>query len=484
MSYSTCKSRHVTSPLSGTRRTLLWVAVVSGLFLATLDQTIVSTALVTIVDDLGDSRWYVWTFVGYLVPSTVLLPVAARLSDRLGRRAVLQGGMALFVAGSASCAAATSMVGLVAGRALQGSGAAALEALSFLLVNEIARRRGTGQAVISAVMALSFVAGPVLGGSVTAHAGWRWTFAMNVPVGAAALILVAIALPRDFGRTESAAVPVDVRGMACLVASVGTALVGVSHVPLVGWTDPLVIGALGVTAVAGYLFVRVEQRAAAPLVPLRLLTDRTTGRLLLTGAFASTGLFVAVVLVPRWFQVAQGATPTEAGIRTYPLLFALLVGVNLGAAAVVRLGDVRRPLLLAAAMTCAGGLLFLLVGSGSSAGIVAAMVALGLGVGPALSGLQVALVRAVAPAHLAAAFGLLLLGRQVVGCFAMTIGDAIYQAGGRTDGPAAATGPAVAVVTVAGSFVAAAALAKAPRRLPPNVLHGVPATAHSAKNPS
>src|SRR3712207_1487070 len=143
--------------LSPRRRMLLWAAVVSGLLLAMLDQTIVGTALPEIVGELGGPSWYVWAFTAYLVPATVLLPVAARVSDRLGRQRVLLGGMALFLAGSTVCALAGSMLAFTAGRAVQGAGAAALEALTFIVVSELAGagRRGAGQAAISAVMALS-----------------------------------------------------------------------------------------------------------------------------------------------------------------------------------------------------------------------------------------------------------------------------------------------------------------------------------------
>lgn len=445
----------------------MWVAVISGLFLAMLDQTIVGTSLVTIIDDLGDPRWYVWTFVAYLVPATVLLPVAARMSDRRGRRDVLQAGMALFVIGSVVCGSASSMLTLVAGRAVQGTGAAALEALSFVLVNELARdrRRGAGQAAISAVMALSFIAGPIIGGAVTDHAGWRWTFWLNVPIGLVALAMVAVGLPRGLGRTESRATPIDVRGMTYLAVTAGAVLTGVSLLPESGWRDPLVLATGATAIVGGLLFVQAERHAAAPVVPLGLLTDPTTGRLLAAGAFASAGLFVAVVLVPRWYQVGQGASATEAGVRTYPLLVALLIGVNVGAAAVARRRDVRRPLLGAACLATLGAGLFLFLGDDSAPALpVAAMTVLGLGVGPALSGLQVALTGTVAPPGLAAAFGTLLLGRQVGGCLAMAAGDALYRAGGPDDSPAAATGFAIAVVTATGALLACAALVRLPRR--------------------
>src|SRR3712207_4195975 len=275
--------------LSPRRRTLLWAAVVSGLLLAMLDQTIVGTALPEIVGDLGGPSWYVWAFIGYLVPATVLLPVAARMSDRLGRQRVLLGGMALFLAGSTLCAIAHSMAAFTAGRAVQGAGAAALEALTFIVVSELSGggRSGAGQAAISAVMGVSFVGGPLIGGFLTDHVGWRWAFLVNLPIGLIAMALIAATLPSGFGRTESRETPVDVLGIATLTLAVGALLVGITrHQQLGDWTHATTGGALLMGLLGLLLFVLTERRAVAPVIPLQLLTHRTTGRLLLAGAFS------------------------------------------------------------------------------------------------------------------------------------------------------------------------------------------------------
>jgi EmrB/QacA subfamily drug resistance transporter len=456
--------------LSPRRRVLVWTAVVSGLLLAMLDQTIVGTALPEIVADLGGPDWYVWAFTAYLVPATVLLPVVARLSDRFGRQRVLLTGMTLFVTGSSVCGLATVMPVLAAGRAMQGSGAAALEAVSFVLVSEMSgtARRGVGQAAISMVMAISFVAGPLIGGLLTDHAGWRWAFLVNVPIGLAAMALLVSALPPSFGRHESRRTPVDVLGVVLLTAGVGAVLVGINrHQQLGTWTAPsagpaILLGLLGLAA-----FLRVERYAAAPIIPLRLFTDRVSGRLLLTGAFATTGLYACVLLVPRWYQVTEHTSATGSGVRVYPLLLALLVGVNVGAIVVVRRSEVRGPLLVAGAVTIGGAAAFATLDDGSAAWLpLVAMALLGLGMGPALSGLQIAIARTTAPADLGAAMGTLLLGRQVVGVVALAVTDAVYHAGLAGGSPTEATGSAVAAVAGVGALVAAVALLRLPRRLP------------------
>src|SRR3954470_11336564 len=171
------------------RQRLLLAAVMSGLLLAMLDQTIVGTALPAIVRHLHGSSLYLWVVTAYLVAATVSLPVYARLSDRHGRRALLLTGMALFLAGSALSAGAQTMGQLVAFRGLQGLGAGALEGLSFILVADLyaGRRNAALQGMLAGLMGLSFIAGPLVGGFLADNVGWRWVFLVNLPIGLVAL---------------------------------------------------------------------------------------------------------------------------------------------------------------------------------------------------------------------------------------------------------------------------------------------------------
>src|SRR4051794_15331796 len=229
MSRQICKDRHMEAQLSPARRRLLLGAVMSGLLLAMLDQTIVGTALPAIVRHLDGGSLYLWVVTAYLVPATVSLPVYARLSDRYGRRALLLTGMALFLLGSALSASAHSMAQLVAWRGLQGLGAGALEGLSFILVADLyaGRRNAALQGALAGLMGVSFIAGPLIGGFLSDHVGWRSVFLVNLPLGLAALAVVASVLPASIGRSERGA-PVDVRGIALLTLSVGLVLVGLS----------------------------------------------------------------------------------------------------------------------------------------------------------------------------------------------------------------------------------------------------------------
>jgi EmrB/QacA subfamily drug resistance transporter len=470
MFISTCHYLHVNflDELSPRRRLLLWAAVLSGLLLAMLDQTIVGTALPAVVRDLGDESWYVWGITAYLVPATVLLPVCARLSDRFGRQRVLLSGMAVFVLGSALSAAAQTMPELAGCRAVQGGGAAALEALSFLLVAELSgpRRNVAAQAVLAGIMAFSFIAGPLIGGLLTDHAGWRWIFLVNVPLGVFALVVVSRVLPPELGRTEDRRTPLDVKGIATLGAAVGLVLVGLGqHLQVRSWTAPRTGGLVLLGLVGLVVLVLVERRAAAPVLPPRLLTGRVTGRLLAAGVTATFGLYACVMLMPRYYQQVQGVSATRSGVLVYPLLLGVLLAVNLAATLIIRWQAYRGVLLTANATVLAAALGFSTFGPSSPGWLpLLLMTVLGLGLGPALSGLQVAVQRTVTPQDLAAAMGTLLLGRQIGGAVALALAETVYA--GRLDADAsaaAATGWSLCVVAAAGAVIAALALMGVPR---------------------
>jgi EmrB/QacA subfamily drug resistance transporter len=463
------------------RQRLLIAAVLSGLLLAMLDQTIVGTALPRIVRDLGGSSLYIWLVTAYLVPATVSLPVYARLSDRYGRRALLLIGMTLFLAGSALAATAQDMTQLIAWRALQGLGAGALEGLSFILVADLfaGRRSAALQGALAGLMGVSFIAGPLIGGFLTDHVGWRSVFLVNLPIGLAALAVVAAVLPASVGRSERAGTPVDFRGIALLTLSVGLILVGLnarSHAApdgsLPGWLEPGTGGlvAAGLLVLAG--FVAAERRAAAPVIPLGLLTDRRTGALLLAAATGAFALFAGALLLPLYFQNARHVSATHSGLLIYPLLLGLVVSVNVAAAVIVRRGEFRQPILAGAGLAMLGALGFATFDASTPGWESLLFMALiGLGVGPSLSGLQIALQRTVPPKAIGGAMGTMMLLRQVGASVAVTVAASLY-ASGRTGGAgaAAATGHAVFVVGLAGAAVAALALLSLPhaaRRLAP-----------------
>jgi EmrB/QacA subfamily drug resistance transporter len=450
--------------LSVHRPRLSLAAVVCGLLLAMLDQTIVGTALPAIVRDLDGSSLYMWAVTAYLVPATVSLPVYARLSDRHGRRAMLLVGMGLFLAGSVLSASAHGMGQFVAWRAVQGLGAGALEGLPFILVADLyaGRRSASLQAALAGLMGFAFILGPLLGGVITDGPGWRWAFLVNVPVGLAALVVVARFLPRSLGRYEGREVPVDIAGIALLTVGVGLVLVGLDQ-------RSVALMAAGAAVLAAFL--AVERRSAAPVMPLRLFTHRTVAALLLAGATATSGLYAGVLLLPRYLEGARHVSATRSGLLIYPLLLGLVLATAVTGVAINRWRGWRVPVLIGTGLAALGAAGFATFDAATPVWQSSVFMALiGLGVGPALSGLQVALQRQVVPTAVAGALSTLILVRQVGGAIALAAADTAYSASIRAGSSAAtATGTGVLVVTLAGAALAAGALGVLPRgsgRLP------------------
>jgi EmrB/QacA subfamily drug resistance transporter len=467
-----------TMTLSPLRRRLLLAAMLGGLLLAMLDQTIVGTALPQIVGALGGGSLYAWAITAYLIPSTVTLPLYARLSDRHGRRALLLIGMALFLLGSALSATAGSMAELIGFRALQGTGAGALEGLSFILVTDLfqGRRSAAWQGALAGLMAFSFLAGPLLGGLITDGLGWRWVFLVNLPLGVVAMAVVASVVPASLGRSERRDHPPDYAGMALLTLAIGLVLLGLSRrgMALRGWLEPDTGGALALGLLLLVPFWRAERRAATPIVPPSLVSERRTGLLLATATVAGFAMYAGVMLLPRYFQDARDVSATHSGVLIYPLLLGVLVSVNVGARLVARTGSLRVVLLGASALVALGALGFAGFDAATPAWESALFMALlGCGAGPTFSGLQIAMQRSVAPAQIGAAMGTLILLRQVGGTVALVAAQTLYLS--RLDGAATldaaahATGTALLWVALAGALLAAVALLWLPRgagRLP------------------
>jgi EmrB/QacA subfamily drug resistance transporter len=447
------------------RPRLLLAAVVCGLLLAMLDQTIVGTALPAIVQDLDGSSLYMWAVTAYLVAATISLPVYARLSDRHGRRAMLLVGLALFLAGSALSASAQDMTQFIAWRAVQGLGAGALEGLPFILVADLytGRRSASLQAALAGLMGFAFIAGPLLGGVIADGPGWRWAFLVNLPVGLAALVVVARFLPRSLGRYEGRDVPVDAAGIALLSCGIGLFLIGLNQ------RSASLLFAGGAVLVA---FLAVERRAAAPIVPLRLFADRTVAPLLIAGATATSGLYAGVLLLPRYLEAVRHVSATRSGLLIYPLLLGLVLATTTAGIAINRWQDWRLPVLIGNGLAALGA-----VGFGTFDATtpdwqsLLFMALIGCGVGPALSGLQIALQRHVTPTAVAGALSTLILVRQLGGAIALAAADTVYSAGTHpaARSAATATGAGMLLVTLAGAALAAGALALLPHgsgRLP------------------
>jgi EmrB/QacA subfamily drug resistance transporter len=314
-----------TPALSRHKVVLTFSGLLLAMLLASLDQTIVSTALPTIVGDLGGLDRLSWVVTAYLLTATVSTPLWGRVSDLYGRKALFQASIAIFLAGSALSGVAGTLGQLIGFRALQGLGAGGLMTLAMAIVADIIspRERGRYQGYIQMVFVLASVAGPLLGGLFTDHLSWRWVFYVNLPIGVLALLIVTYAfdLPVRRGRPH-----VDYPGAALLAA-------GVSSVLLVttwggqqyGWASAEIIGLAAVAGAALVGFVLQERRAAEPILPLRLFRDPVFVVVTVVLFLTTLAFFAAIVFLPTFLQIVTGASATTSGLLLLPLLLATTI---------------------------------------------------------------------------------------------------------------------------------------------------------------
>ncbi|WP_405867883.1 MFS transporter [Streptomyces sp. NBC_01515] len=304
---------------------LLFASLMTTMLLASLDQTIVSTALPTVVGELHGLDHMAWVTTAYIMAATIGMPLYGRFGDLIGRKALLLGGIGVFIAGSILAGAASSMTMLIIGRAVQGLGGGGLMITSQAIIAELVppRERARFMAPLGAVFGLSSVGGPLLGGWFTDTVSWRWCFWINLPVGAAALAVCAFALrtPRKSGK-----VTIDYLGITLMaVAVAATVLVADWGGNQYGWTDPLVLGLAAGAVVAWILFFSSQSRAAEPIVPLWLFRSRIFNIATLTGLIVvGVGMFVVVAYLPTYLQMVYGVSATESGLLLVPMILGLM----------------------------------------------------------------------------------------------------------------------------------------------------------------
>ncbi len=307
------------------RLMLVTLGVMLGLLLAALDQTIVGTAMPRIVAELNGLDYYSWVVTAYLVASTTVVPISGKLGDLFGRKPFLLAGMAGFVAASALCGLSQTMAQLVVFRGIQGLFGGMLFAMVFTVIADLfpPAVRARVQGIFAGVFGLASVVGPTLGGYLTDNLGWRWVFYVNLPIGIAAVAVIAIWMP--FVRSRASWRDIDFAGAATLAGGLVPLLVALSITRDHAWTSPAVAGLLAVAAVVLAVFYVVEQRAAHPIVPFALFRNATFTVSVVTGALVAFGMFGTIVFVPLVFQGVLGVSATNSGQLLTPMMFGLIV---------------------------------------------------------------------------------------------------------------------------------------------------------------
>jgi EmrB/QacA subfamily drug resistance transporter len=312
--------------ISRQRRNFIFVGVLLGMLLAALDQTIVATALPTVVADLGGAGHQSWVVTSYLLASTIATAIVGKLGDLFGRKAVFCASILFFLGGSVLCGLAGSMTILVAARALQGIGGGAIMVTAMAVIGEVIplRERGRYQGALGAVFGVTTVIGPLLGGFFTDHLTWRWAFWINVPIGIVVLLVGIAAIP---SLTRAAARPkIDFAG----ILFVGLAASGLTLATSWGggeyaWDSPVIIGLFAASAVALAVFVRVEMRASEPILPIRLFRSPVFTVCCILGFIVGFAMLGALTFLPTFMQFVDGVSATESGLRTLPMVAGMLI---------------------------------------------------------------------------------------------------------------------------------------------------------------
>jgi EmrB/QacA subfamily drug resistance transporter len=444
--------------LTSRQLALVFAGLMLGMLLAALDQTIVATALPTIVGELGGLNHLSWVVTAYLLTSTASTPLYGKLSDLYGRKQLFQLAIVMFLAGSVLAGLAQNMTQLVAFRAVQGLGAGGLISMAMAIIGEVVspRERGRYQGWLGAVFGLASVAGPLAGGLLTDNLSWRWVFYVNVPVGLVALGFTTFALNLPFRRREHA---IDYVGAALLVAGVTSVLlVTVWGGGQYAWDSPLILGLAASGLVLLTVFFAWERRAAEPILPLHLFRNRVvavaTGMMFLIGL----ALFGAIVFLPVFLQLVAGASATNSGLLLLPLMGGIIVTSVVTGRLITRTGRYKIFPVVGTFLILTGFALLATIGVGTSQALVSTyMVVLGAGIGANMQVLVLAVQNAVRPRDLGTATSTASFMRSLGASFGTAIFGAILNA---------------RLTTELARLLPAGAL---PRGLDPEALQGSPA---------
>ena len=413
--------------LSGRALRTVFAALMLGMFLAALDQTIVSTALPTIVGDLGGLNHLSWVVTSYLLAATVSTPIYGKLGDMIGRKPVFLAAILIFLAGSMLSGLSQTMGELIAFRAVQGIGAGGLMVGAQAIIGDIVppRERGRYMGVIGSVFAVASVAGPLIGGFLVDNLSWRWVFYVNMPIGALA---VAIVVWRLHLNTPTVSHKIDVLGAVLLSGGVGALIMlttwGGSEYAW-GSAPIITLGVAGVVLIG--LFVWWETRAAEPILPLGLFRSSVFSVANAIGFTIGMSMFGAIIFIPLYLQIVYGASATSAGLRMLPLMAGLLVASIASGRVISRIGRYKAFPIAGTGTLVVGMYLLSLLRVGTAPWLASVyMLVVGVGIGLVMQVLVLVVQNDVPPGQIGVATSTATFFRSVGGAFGVAIFGSIF----------------------------------------------------------
>jgi len=448
-----------------------WALILTSVafFMGALDSLVVITALPQIHREIGGSLSSLeWTVNAYTVALAAGIITAAAIGDRLGRRRVYIVGLAVFSLASAACALAPTVSLLIAARAVQGIGAAIISPLSLTILTSCfpAQRRGAIVGAWGGIGGLAVAIGPLIGGAVTQGLNWHWIFWVNVPIGILAALLSASQLPESRGAQTR----LDIGGLVLISAAAVSILWGLIRSTDIGWASSEVIGALALGAAMVLAFVAWEARAAAPMLPLRLLTIPPFASAVATAFLMTGSIMSAAFLASQFFQFGLGYTPLETGLRFLPWTGTAFIVAPLAGSLSDRIGT--KPLMVVGLLMNAAGLAWMSQVAAAGVGydrLVLPLVLGGVGISMALTTVPTAALGAVTAADIGKASGVINMLQRFGAAFAIAVVSAVFAANGHFGSAASVAAgfkPATAVVAAMSVIGATLALATVRRRTP------------------
>ena len=427
---SSAIGQSLTLSMSVRRRWAVTAGVLTGMFLAALEATVVGTAMPTVIASLGGLNHYSWVFSAYLITSTVTVPVWGKLSDLYGRRMLYQIGIAIFLLGSALSGMSVSMTQLIIFRAIQGLGAGALVPLGMTIIGDIytVAERARMQALFSGVWGLSSVIGPVAGGFITDQLSWRWVFYINIPVGLAAALILGIALkePKLTERPK-----IDYAGAALLMAAITLLMLALVEggASISTFLSLRNFGLLTGAVILSGLFIWVERRAEDPVVPFKLFRNRVVAVSVIAGFLAGVAMFGAISYVPLFAQGALGATATQAGSLLTPLMLSWVGMSVISGRLLLKVG--YRPTTIAGFVLLTLGFVLLSTFQREMARLwlYVDLILIGAGLGMTMLTLLIVVQQAVPRAQLGIATSLNQFSRSIGGAIGVAVMGAVLSVG-------------------------------------------------------